>query len=165
MKEKNSLTVSYLSSCDNIECALAMKQAVRRGIKATLDFEKFSGSAEVSVTFASPEHIKRLNREHRNKNSVTDVLSFPMYERWEYESLPKGAPVMLGDIVICLDRAKSQAEEIGNTLIDEITFLAVHSTLHLLGYDHERSPEDDEAQCARQREITEKIKREAKAFG
>lgn len=160
MNKKNCLTVSYASSCGKIECAAAIKQAVRRGISETLSREGFFERAEVSVTLASPEHIKRLNREHRNKDSVTDVLSFPMYEKWEYESLPKGAPVMLGDIVICLSRAEEQAKEIGNSLIDEITFLAVHSTLHLLGYDHERSPEDDEAQCARQREICEKIKKE-----
>ena len=63
----------------------------------------------------------------------------------------------VGDIVISLERAKAQAEEIGNSLIEEVAFLAIHSTLHLLGYDHERSEEDDNVQCRAQKEIKETL--------
>ena len=69
---------------------------------------------------------------------------------------------MLGDIVISVERAAKQAEEVGNTFLDEISFLTVHSTLHLLGYDHERSEEDDEAQCTAQKDIVKMIKEDEK---
>ena len=68
----------------------------------------------------------------------------------------------LGDIVISLERVREQAEEFGNTALREATFLAVHSTLHLLGYDHERSEEDDEIQCEKQRQIMKKIEKQVK---
>ena len=60
---------------------------------------------------------------------------------------------MLGDVVLSLERAAEQAEELGHGFLREIAFLTIHSVLHLLGYDHELSPEEDERQCARQREI------------
>lgn len=138
--------------------AFALKSAVRTAVKTALSCEGFSADAEVSVTFSSGEYIRELNSSHRGVDRVTDVLSFPIYEREELSSLPREMPITLGDIVICLSRAGEQAGELGNTLIEEVSFLAVHSTLHLLGYDHERSPEDDELQCSRQRVIIEKIK-------
>ena len=65
--------------------------------------------------------------------------------------------IALGDIVISLERAREQAAEIGNSFIKEVAFLTIHSMLHLLGYDHERSSEDDEAQCTAQRDIVEML--------
>ena len=129
-----------------------LKSTVRRAILAALNYEMPSGDYEVSLTFCNNEYIHKLNKEYRNIDKSTDVLSFPMYEREELEEGLIG-PVMLGDIVISLERAKEQAEEIGHSFLREVSFLAIHSTLHLLGYDHERSKEDDEAQCAAQREI------------
>ena len=61
--------------------------------------------------------------------------------------------VPIGDIVISLERAREQAKEVGNTYHQEVAFLAIHSTLHLMGYDHELSPEEEEDMCARQRDI------------
>ena len=139
--------------------AFRIKSEVRTAVRTALACEGFEGDAEVSVTFADGEYIRQLNREHRNTDRVTDVLSFPIYEREELLAAPSGMPVMLGDIVICLDRAAEQAKEVGNTLLEEISFLAVHSTLHLLGYDHEKSEEEDELQCSHQRMIVKEIKR------
>lgn len=95
---------------------------------------------EVSVTFVSCEDIQKMNRQYRGIDAVTDVLSFPL-----------DGP-MLGDIVICFDRACSQAREYGNTARREIAFLAVHGTLHLLGYDH-MEPADETAMIKLQKEI------------
>ena len=91
----------------------------------------------------------------RGKDTPTDVLSFPMYTREEVDELsPSDDEVIpLGDVVLCLPRAREQAEELGHGFLREVAFLTVHSVLHLLGYDHELSPEDDELQCARQRDI------------
>ena len=107
----------------------------------------------MSVTFTDNEGIRELNREYRNKDSATDVLSFPMYNFLDGDTPADEDTAELGDIVISLERAKEQAKEIGNSFLHEVAFLTVHSTLHLLGYDHERSAEEEEAQCIAQREI------------
>ena len=135
------------------ECNYSFKRAIREAIKKTLLYEGFDSDAEVSVTLCSGEYIRKLNKEYRNKDSSTDVLSFPMYDFYSEEVPEEEGPLALGDIVLNIERAKEQAKEIGNTFIEEAAFLTIHSTLHLLGYDHERSEEDDEAQCSAQKEI------------
>ena len=132
------------------------KLVIRRAIEQTLINEGFPFDAEVSVTLCDNEYIHGLNRQFRNVDRPTDVLSFPIYDgEFDYVECAEGA--VLGDIVISLERAREQAAEIGNTFLYEVAFLTVHSTLHLLGYDHERSEEDDEAQCAAQKEIIAKV--------
>ena len=155
----NRLFISFTATDKFEECDYELKLAVRRAIEATLDYEDFLYGAEVAVTFCDNEYIKQLNGEYRNKDSATDVLSFPMYDFESEDDLPLNpdGSITLGDIVISVERAKDQAREVGNSTIREIAFLAVHSTLHLLGYDHERSAEDDEAQCLAQREIMDKV--------
>ena len=85
------------------------------------------------------------------------MLSFPLYENGEFDDAECQLGAPLGDIVISVPRAKEQAEELGNSFVREVSFLAIHSTLHLLGYDHERSPEDDELQCRLQKEIINSV--------
>ena len=118
---------------------------------AVLDFEDFGRRAEVSVTFTDNEGIHALNREYRNVDRPTDVLSFPLSDGDDYDT--DGDAVLLGDIVISLERAQTQAEEYGHSFEREVAFLTVHSMLHLLGYDHETSPEDERDMFARQDEI------------
>ena len=134
-----------------------LKRVVREAVKATLDYENFPYDAEVSVTFCDNEYIRGLNNEFRGIDRHTDVLSFPMYDNGEFDETECSMGAVLGDIVISIERAKEQAAEIGNSLHREIAFLAIHSTLHLLGYDHERSPEDEEDQCQRQKAIISTI--------
>ena len=103
--------------------------------------------SEISVTFVSLEEIHELNREYRQVDSPTDVLSFPQFD--DLDELPEEGEIMLGDVVICSDRAKEQAEEFGHSFEREIIYLFVHSVLHLLGYDH---MEEDEKRIMRRRE-------------
>ena len=97
---------------------------------------------EVSVSFVSEDSIKQLNLDYRGKNSVTDVLSFPMISTREefnpeYDvDLGFCDKIMLGDVVICLARASKQAADIGQSLSREVVYLFIHSVLHLLGMDH-----------------------------
>ena len=156
----NRLFISFSATDKFSECNYNLKMIVREAILATLEYEELIFDADVSVTFCDNEYIKGLNGEFRDKDSATDVLSFPMYDFESEDDLPLNpdGSITLGDIVISVERAKEQAKEVGNSTIREIAFLAVHSTLHLLGYDHERSEEDDEAQCLAQREIMENIK-------
>lgn len=89
---------------------------------------------EVSLTFVSEDEIRELNREYRGIDKSTDVLSFPQFE--PDEVVPEEGPIFLGDVVICSDVCKRQAEEFGHSENREFTYLFVHSVLHLLGYDH-----------------------------
>jgi probable rRNA maturation factor len=100
--------------------------------------------SEVSVTFVSNERIQEINREYRDKDSVTDVISFAMEELGEGEVELTGVemPRVLGDIIISIPRTREQAEEYGHSFQRELGFLAVHGFLHLLGYDH--MTKDDE---------------------
>ena len=141
------------------ECDYYFKSVIRQAIDATLAYEEFEYDAEVSVTLCDNAYIRKLNKEYRKKDKATDVLSFPLYDFNEEDDdmLELEESVALGDIVISLERAREQAKEIGNGFIEEVAFLTVHSMLHLLGYDHERSKEDDEAQCTAQRDIVEML--------
>ncbi|WP_147802943.1 rRNA maturation RNase YbeY [Alkalicoccus halolimnae] len=107
--------------------------------------------AEVSVTFVRDENIQTLNRDYRNKNQVTDVLSFALNEGDE-EIVGADIPDVMGDIIISADRAEAQAEEYGHSFEREICFLAVHGFLHLSGYVHESETEEKEM-FTRQEEI------------
>ena len=130
----------------------AMRALVRRAIAEALRYEAFDRPAEVSVTFTDNEEIRQLNASWRGIDRATDVLSFPMSDEESGENRD-GDCVLLGDIVISAERAAEQAEEYGHTLARELAFLAVHSTLHLLGYDHERSAEEEKEMFRRQEEI------------
>ena len=110
---------------------------IRRSCHAVLEYEKFEGPAEISVTFVDDEQIAELNGQYRNKPQPTDVLSFPLGENGVYDRNPETGAALLGDVVISLERAVEQAKLYGHSLQREVAFLTVHSMFHLLGYDHE----------------------------
>lgn len=110
---------------------------MRRCCNAVLEMEGFTDRAEVNIYFVDSERIREVNREHRNVDSVTDVLSFPLGENGQYDDNPETGAKMLGEILICVSRAMEQAERFGHSFRREIAYLTAHSMLHLLGYDHE----------------------------
>ena len=152
-----ALKINFTKTKSSLETDYYFKTVIRRAISETLAHENFPYDAEVSVTLCDNEYIRALNKEYRNKDSATDVLSFPLYDGGEFDISECISGAMLGDIVISLERAAEQANEFGHGFLREVAFLAIHSTLHLLGYDHERSKEDDEAQCKAQREIIAEV--------
>ena len=117
----------------------------------------FTRDCELSVTLTDDAHIHALNREYRGVDRSTDVLSFPMYSFADGDEPPEEGEFTLGDVVISVERAEAQAKEYGHSMRREIAFLMVHSILHLLGWDHETSPEDERAMFAKQDEIMEKL--------
>lgn len=150
------LSVEFKDEQEKIEVRVAMRSIVRKAIFNTLAYEGFEKEVEVSVTFTDNEQIRELNNQYRSKDCATDVLSFPMFDDFsEMDMLPE--PVLLGDIVISLERAMVQGHHLYHSIYHEVAFLAVHSTLHLLGYDHETSKEDEEVMFAKQKEIMEII--------
>ena len=136
-----------------------LKMLIRHTILETLDYEGMENDAEVSVTFVDDEGIRELNKRFRNLDKPTDVLSFPLldYEGESEEPFFDELCHNLGDIVISLERAMAQANEFGHSFEREVAFLTAHSMLHLLGYDHEISDEDDADMRARQNDIMERL--------
>ena len=155
MNRKMKLKIYFENEQDKHQITYKLKMLIRQAIEATLDFEDYGNICEVSVTFTDNEGIRELNNKFRQIDRPTDVLSFPLFD---FEGESDEPPVdeimnMLGDIVISLERAKEQADEYGHSFEREVAFLTVHSMLHLLGYDHEISEEDDKNMRARQSEI------------
>ncbi len=146
---KIKLKIYFENSQEKFPIKYKLKMLCRQAIISTLEYEKLVGEFEVSLTFTDNEGIHELNREYRNVDRPTDVLSFPQID-YEDGEAAEGA---IGDIVLSLERAAEQAEEFGHSFERECAFLVVHSTLHLLGYDHELSSEDDADMRARQRDV------------
>ena len=144
---------------NKIKVTKLLEDTIKNVCEKVLEYEKCDFDAEISITLTDNENIRELNREHRGIDKETDVLSFPMVDFDEDGTSSdtdfdwSGEFLMLGDIVISLERAEFQAEEFGHSFIREIAFLTAHSMLHLLGYDHEESHEDDEIMCQKQEEI------------
>ena len=122
-----------------VKIPVGIRLLIRKCCHAVLAYEKFGHDAEISVLLVNNEEIHSLNKEYRNIDRATDVLSFPLGENGEYDDNPETGAKMLGDIVISLETAQKQAQVYGHSLEREVGFLTVHSMLHLLGYDHEES--------------------------
>ena len=131
-------------------------EAVEKACLETLKYEEFDEDCEISLSFVTNEEIHQINRQFRNVDAPTDVLSFPQltFEEGEEADVNENGEIVLGDIIISVERAKEQAEEYGHGLKREIAFLTVHSMLHLLGYDHMEKDEEEDM-FRRQKEILE----------
>ena len=123
------------------------KKTVKEVISAVLESEHENDGATVSVTFVDNERIRELNREFRNIDRATDVLSFPADE-----PVVESKGRFLGDIAISLERAKTQSEEYGHSFRREVAFLTAHSVLHLLGYDH-MTPDEEKEMFSKQEKV------------
>ena len=153
---------------DEIKISKEIEDTIKTVIDASLDYENCDFDSEVSVTIVNNEAIREINKETRDIDRATDVLSFPMLYFDENGDIidsdfdMDGDILVLGDIVISAERAREQAEEFGHSFRREIAFLTVHSMLHLLGYDHVDDPEGEKIMFSKQEEILDKlgIKRE-----
>ena len=143
--ETNELSEQELNMIENLLHFAAEKESVEDG-------------SELSVTFVTNDRIQEINREYRDKDMPTDVISFAMEELGEGETPLSftGMPRILGDIIISLAKAKEQAEDYGHSFIRELGFLSVHGFLHLLGYDHEIEA-DEQKMFGRQKDILDEF--------
>lgn len=136
--KNDKIRVIITNSQHTIRIPTGLRMLIRRACTAVLRMEAFDSDAEISVTFVDNEQIRELNAQYRNKDTETDVLSFPMGENGVYDTnLDTGAKI-LGDVVISIEKAMEQAQLYGHSLEREVGYLTVHSVLHLLGYDHEK---------------------------
>ena len=145
------------------------KRTIKRVLEGAL---KYLGQPfremEMSLSIVSPDEIKQLNAQFRGVDAVTDVLSFPAVDNPERKLLdvnafgieainPKTGKLNLGDVVVCMDRAKEQAQEYGHSIKRELSFLSLHGLLHLLGYDHVDA-QDEQQMNGIQEQILNKLR-------
>ncbi len=149
------LKVLISNNQEKVKIPVGIRMLIRRCCSAVLNEENFSEDSEISVNFIDNDEIQKLNKQFRDINAPTDVLSFPQAENGKFERNDKNQYI-LGDIVISIEKAFEQANAYGHTLNREIAFLTVHSMLHILGYDHE----NDSLQALQMREKEEKILRQ-----
>ncbi len=148
--------IHFTNEQDKRDVTAELRCLVKAAIYSALDYEDFSYPAEVSVTFTDNGGIREINKEHRDIDAPTDVLSFPMADAEEdFDTNMGTGAALLGDIVISLERAEEQAKEYGHSFTREVAFLTVHSVLHLLGYDHVTGEEDEKRMCVKQEAILE----------
>lgn len=132
---------------DLIKIDEEIEKIVEKSIEAALEEIEFTDDYEVSVSFVGDEEIHELNRDYRGVDRTTDVLSFPMDDEFTN---------MLGDIVININKVIDQAKEYGHSEKREISYLTVHSTLHLMGFDHEEEEDKKEMRAVEDR-VMEKL--------
>lgn len=131
------------------------RQLIENVLLKAFEMENFDKESEVCVSVVHNDRIQELNRDYRNQDRPTDVLSFALTEQGDGEIEIIGGeslPNVLGDIVISIDKAKEQAEAYGHSFERELAFLTVHGFLHLLGYDH-MTEEDEKIMFQKQEEI------------
>lgn len=147
-----SLTIDFIDETNKVSDE--DMEVINHLLELAANREGVEDGSEVSVTFVSNEKIQEINREYRDKDQPTDVISFAMEELGEGEIQLTGIdiPRILGDIIISIPKAEEQAEEYGHSFIRELGFLAVHGFLHLLGYDHE-TEEDEKQMFTKQKEV------------
>ncbi len=139
--------------CENgRKCPFSLRRRIRRAALETLKAENITDKCELSVLLTDDEGIHIINREKRSVDKPTDVLSFPM---GDYD--PGTGRLLLGDMVLNVDRARAQGEEYGHGAAHEISYLTVHSVLHLLGYDHVDEGPMKKEMRSREKIIMEKI--------
>ena len=133
------------------------RETVQNVLQQAADLLELGPEVEISVLLVDNETIRSLNRDYRNKDAATDVLSFPMEEAMDGEPEPAviGGPTerLLGDLVISVEMAVAQAAEYEHSVERELAFLSVHGLLHLLGYDHESGVEAEAAMQAEEKRI------------
>ena len=151
--------VIYSNEQDKFEVGGELTEMIEACVNGALDAHNITDDTEISVVFTDNEGIRKLNKEMRNIDKETDVLSFPQYEYETPGVVEKddGYPLLvLGDIVISLEKAQQQAEEFSHSFFREAGYLCVHSMLHLLGYDH-MTDADKPVMRKKEEEILEKI--------
>ena len=152
-----NIEIFYSNEQDKLTPPDDIEQLIEMCTRAALDEEGIEDDAQVSVTLVDNDAIREINRDHRDIDRATDVLSFPLGDEDSFDTDPETGAILLGDIVISLERAQEQAREFGHSFRREVAFLITHSLFHLLGYDHVDSEEDEKLMFGKQDKVLEKL--------
>ena len=144
------LLINFSNRQRKVKLPSDFKDLLTSAVRASLEVEGIKEPAEVKITFVSDEGLRRINRDFRNINKSTDVLSFPLGENGIYDINPENGRLLLGDVIISVEHAVKQAETFGHSFEREMAYLTVHSLFHLMGYDH--IDEAEEKRIMRERE-------------
>ena len=127
-------------SYNEVESEANEEEIITKVTKTVLELEGIKHDLDIYITLTNNEEIHKINKEYRDVDRPTDVLSFPMFERDEISKLREekldDVEEILGDIIISIPKVKEQAEEYGHSYERELAYLTTHGMLHLLGYDH-----------------------------
>ena len=148
--------IDFSDEQDKITLDFSAEELIEACAREALAGEGIEDDAEISVTFVDNEKIRELNKLHRNVDRETDVLSFPLGDENGFEVNCDNDAILLGDIVVSLEKAVSQSEEYGHSLKREAAFLITHSLFHLLGYDHE-APDEEKEMFEKQERVLQKL--------
>ena len=146
MKEnKNLVEITYLNLKEDQELEKIIQEVALNCFKEeNID----DTNLYLSVTLTNPENIRKINKEYRNIDKETDVLSFPMFEKEELEELLQKkeniVEDVLGDIIISMEKVVEQSKEYGHSIKRELAYMVVHGFYHLMGYDHMKEEEKQE---------------------
>lgn len=153
------MIINFENDQERIALSEYMEKRLHDGLNAVAHLHDLDDMTEVDITIVDDEEIHTLNREYRNVDRPTDVLSFALDEGEEDEPELIDGPEehLLGDIIISAETAQRQGEEFGHGLEREIVYLAVHGLLHLLGYDH-MTDEDKKIMRAKEEEALREIR-------
>lgn len=130
------INIDIINKQDIIKYNDEINKILEKVVNKSLEVENIDNNIEISISFVDNNEIRHLNKNFRGKDAETDVLSFPQYDKQELFR-DQNNIVVLGDIVISLEKAKEQAGEYGHSFEREVAFLTAHSMFHLLGYDHD----------------------------
>ena len=154
-KETKMIEIIY----NNIE-KIKEEKTIKKVIQTALEEEQIKHQLDIYITLTNNEEIHKINKEHRNIDRPTDVLSFPMFEKEDIKKLKQEkkeqGEEILGDIIISIPKAQEQAEEYGHSFERELSYLVAHGMLHLLGYDHIKE-EEKEIMRTKEEEILKKL--------
>jgi probable rRNA maturation factor len=142
---RNKIMEIYIDNRqDKVQIEEEINVIIEKVAREVLNLENASLDCEISVSFVDNKEIRELNREYRGVDKDTDVLSFPIDDEFVLEG-----PILLGDIIISLEKALEQSKDFGHSLYREVAYLTAHSIFHLLGYDH---MEEEEKNIMREKE-------------
>lgn len=148
---------------DKIKLTDEMMELVKKAVDTSLSIENFSIASEISIMFVDNPYIREINKEHRDIDKPTDVLSFPIVDMYDgVVNSDEGdfdldeEVLLLGDIIVSLEMTKLQAEEYGHSFERELAFLITHGVFHLLGYDHD-TPEREKKMISKQYAVLEAL--------
>ena len=133
------------------------EETIKKVVEKCYEEENLTKSKMIiTITLTTPENIKKINKEYRNIDRATDVLSFPMFEKEELTKKIKNQEFMhedvLGDIIISIEKVEEQAKEYGHSFERELSYMVVHGFYHLMGYDHMTEEEKTEMRKKEEKE-------------
>lgn len=150
---QNIVQINY----DGLEENLEYEKTIEQVVQACFQEEKLnSKNLYINIILTTPANIKNINKQYRDIDKETDVLSFPMFEKDEIQTINTQIQEVLGDIIISIEKVKEQAIDYGHTFTRELAYMVVHGFYHLMGYDH-MEEEDKKQMRSKEETILNKL--------